>query len=207
VFGAFLIFNFNYFQSKQALAVSKADLLRGSGGRLKTAPIKQQWISDHARPFNENGVASGTRHLIVVAGHSVTVSGHLHDADHDEQDWFLLEYQKHRGMPQAIVGHIRAGIAEAANDASSLLVFSGGETRASTGPDTEGASYFRVADAMDLWPSDSDLRARTVTEEFARDSFENLYVSNNMETTRKRYQKQYSFMSPSSHLVLSFVSA
>jgi hypothetical protein len=111
-----------------------------------------------------------------VAGHSVTISGHLEDANQDENDWFLLDYQRHRGLPEAIVGHIRAGIAAAQKDPTSLLVFSGGETRAATGPETEGASYYRVTDAMQLWPSPSTVRARTITEDFATDSFENLYV-------------------------------
>ncbi len=53
-------------------------------------------------------------------------------------------------------------------------MFSGGETRAVTGPVTEGASYFHVADAMKMWPAGGTVRARTVTEEFATDSFENL---------------------------------
>jgi hypothetical protein len=96
------------------------------------------------------------------------------DADKDESDWFLLDYQKKQGLPAAIVAHIKAGIHAAAEDPKSLLIFSGGETRAQTGPETEGASYYRIADAMNLWPSSSGLRARTITEEFARDSFENL---------------------------------
>ena len=39
---------------------------------------------------DENGVAVKAQNLVMVAGHSVTVSGHLKDADHDEKDWFLL---------------------------------------------------------------------------------------------------------------------
>jgi hypothetical protein len=112
--------------------------------------------------------------LIIVAGHSVTISGHLEDAGEDESDWFLLDYQKGQGLPEAIKGHIQAGIDEANRDPESLLVFSGGETRAITGPLTEGSSYFQVADAMNLWPVGGTVRARTVTEEFATDSFENL---------------------------------
>lgn len=123
---------------------------------------------------NANGAASAAKNLILVAGHSVTISGHLEDANKDENDWFLLDYQRHRGLPEAIVGHIQAGIAEAQRDPMSLLIFSGGETRAATGPETEGASYYRVADAMQLWPASSTVRARTVTEDFATDSFENL---------------------------------
>jgi hypothetical protein len=85
---------------------------------------------------------------------------------------FLLDYQKGKGLPQAIVAHIQAGIHQAAEDEDSLLIFSGGETRSVTGPLTEGSSYFRVADALQLWQG--NVRARTVTEEFATDSFENL---------------------------------
>lgn len=55
--------------------------------------------------------------------------GHLQDAGVDESDWFLLPYQKGKGLPQTIVGHIREGIKIAANDPNSLLIFSGGETR------------------------------------------------------------------------------
>ena len=121
---------------------------------------------------NHNGVAAAATNLIIVAGHSVTISGHLEDANQDEHDWFLLDYQKHRGLPHAIVAHMQAAMAQAQQDPSSLLVFSGGETRGMT-PESEGASYFRVADAMELWPG-SGVRARTVTEEFATDSFQNL---------------------------------
>ena len=102
------------------------------------------------------------------------MSGHLEDAGSDESDWFLLPYQKHRGLPAAILAHIKAGIQVAKEDPNSLLLFSGGETRASTGPLTEGASYYRVVEAMRLWPDNSNVRARTVSEEFATDSFENL---------------------------------
>lgn len=106
------------------------------------------------------------------------MSDHLEDADRDEADWFLLPYQRDRGLPQAIVAHIQAGIEAAHNDPQSLLIFSGGETRARTGPETEGASYYRVTNAMNLWPppvgGGSNVRARTTTEEFATDSFQNL---------------------------------
>jgi hypothetical protein len=102
------------------------------------------------------------------AGHSVAPAK---SASH--QRW-LLDYQRGRGMPQAILGHILAGIQEAAQDPEALLVFSGGETRPVTGPLSEGTSYFEVADAMKLWPPGASVRARTVAEEFATDSFENL---------------------------------
>ena len=164
-------------------------------------------------PQNENSVASLATHLIIVAGHSVLVSGNVRNAAFDDAVWFLYDYQRGRGLPNAIVSHIRAGIRIALGDPAGLLVFSGGETRSNTGPETEGGSYYRVADALDLWdgrdvlpgPEDgigidananadanangdrrgdavansttTTVRARTVSEEYATDSFENLMFS------------------------------
>lgn len=142
-------------------------------GPVSTNSKHSYFDPSQMRAFNEGEVAKEATHLIIVAGHSVTISGQLEDADRDESDWYLLDYQIGKGLPAAIVAHIQAGIAEASRDPHSLLVFSGGETRGVAGPETEGASYFRVADAMRLWPSDTT-RSRTVTEDFARDSFENL---------------------------------
>ncbi|KAL7526705.1 hypothetical protein ACHAWF_001883, partial [Thalassiosira exigua] len=141
---------------------------------------------------NDQSAASGATHLIIVAGHSVLISGSVENAAHDESVWWLLDYQRNRGLPQAIVSHIQAGIRLAIEDEDSLLMFSGGETRAQTGPETEGGSYFRVADALDLWDGRdvflgegnrrngrprTTVRARTITEEYATDSFENLLFS------------------------------
>lgn len=150
--------------------------VHGSALKKKRTLRGSSFLAPDAEPFNHDSLASRARHLIVVAGHSVTIAGNLRDADADEHVWFLLDYQKGKGLPQAIVAHISTGIAEAERDPESLLIFSGGETRAITGPLTEASSYFRVADAMDLWPKESSVRARAVTEEFATDSFENLYV-------------------------------
>ena len=169
----------------------KSDSLLRSISRMKHHNLP--WITSEAQPFNENGLATQAKNLIIVAGHSVTISGHLQDADHDESDWYLLEYQKRHGLPEAILGHIKAGIEYAAADPSSLLLFSGGQTRAVTGPESEGSSYYRVADAMHLWSlpfssralrggengirKSQTLRARTAIEEFATDSFQNLLFS------------------------------
>ena len=108
------------------------------------------------------------------------MAGNLEDAETDENVWYLLDYQIGKGLPQAIVSHIRKGIQTAANDPNALLIFSGGETRGQTGPINEGASYYRVADALNLWGDNEQslsVRARTTTEEFATDSFENLMFS------------------------------
>ena len=39
---------------------------------------------------NKDGLADKAQHLVIVAGHSVTVSDHLKDADSDENDWALM---------------------------------------------------------------------------------------------------------------------
>mmetsp|Transcript_16226 Transcript_16226/g.23867 ORF Transcript_16226/g.23867 Transcript_16226/m.23867 type:complete len:330 (+) Transcript_16226:94-1083(+) len=135
------------------------------------------WVKNDAQRFNENNVASSAKNLVMVAGHSVIVSGDVEDAGLDESVWWLFDYQKGQGMPEAIVGHIRAGIEASHNDPESLLIFSGGQTRSATGPLSEGSSYFEVSDAMELWPKGSTVRARTVAEEYATDSFENLLFS------------------------------
>lgn len=114
---------------------------------VKPSTLRKGWIPQDAQPFNQEQVASKANHLIVVAGHSAIISGHLQDAGEDETDWYLLDYQKGQGLPQAIKAHILAGIQECASDPESMLIFSGGETRALTGPASEGPSYFHAADA------------------------------------------------------------
>lgn len=52
----------------------------------------------------------------------------------------------------------------------------GGKTRVLAGPKSEGESYFFIADHFDWWGK-PDLRARASTEDFARDSFENILFS------------------------------
>ena len=142
--------------------------------------VKQLRWNAETQAFNgDNAITSNTDHLIIVAGHSVTISNHLSNARYDENAWYLLPYQKGQGLPQVIFRHIKAGIREAAKDKNSLLIFSGGETRAATGPANEGSSYFHVADTLHMWnnhhiPDSHSIRARTTTEEYATDSFQNL---------------------------------
>ena len=169
MFGGFVYFHVSFRRSNHPWTITSSN--NSNKPRLRGGHV---WVTLDAQPFDQDHVASSAKHLVVVAGHSVIVSGNLEDAGTDESVWWLLDYQRGRGMPQAIVSHIVAGIQEAAQDPEALLVFSGGETRPLTGPLSEGTSYFEVADAMKLWPKGASVRARTVAEEFATDSFENL---------------------------------
>lgn len=116
---------------------------------------------------------SQLRSLIVVAGHAVYTGTDFCDPAADG-NWFLQPFQK--GEPPYYLEHIRAGVEQAAQDDTALLVFSGGQTRAEAGPKSEGLSYWQIADVHD-WYGSEDVRPRATTEEYARDSLENLLFS------------------------------
>ncbi len=108
--------------------------------------------------------------LVLVAGHAVYV-GQDFLRPEDDRNWFLQPFQ--RGEPPYYIEHIRAGIDLTARDSLSLLIFSGGQTRLEAGPRSEAQSYWNLADHYRWW-SLPGVSKRATTEEFARDSFENL---------------------------------
>jgi hypothetical protein len=91
-----------------------------------------------------------------------------------DESWFLQPFQK--GEPPKYREHIQRGIQIAAADPMALLVFSGGQTRVEAGPRSEAQSYWLFANHFGWWQN-ADVSGRTATEEFARDSFENLLFS------------------------------
>ncbi|PRQ24830.1 putative rossmann-like alpha/beta/alpha sandwich protein [Rosa chinensis] len=115
------------------------------------------------------------KNLVMVAGHSVYTSNSCGKVD-KEDSWFLESYQKNPGQASTFVAHIQEGIEIAAKDNAALLLFSGGETRRDAGPRSEAQSYWAVAESK-KWFGKEDLRRRALTEEHARDSFENLLFS------------------------------
>jgi hypothetical protein len=108
--------------------------------------------------------------LIIVAGHAIYVADNFDDPIKDD-NWFLQSFQK--GEPAFYIEHILNGVNLAVEDSKSLLVFSGGQTRFEAGPKSEALSYWMIADHFNWWYRTS-VKLRTTTEEFARDSFENL---------------------------------
>lgn len=112
--------------------------------------------------------------LIIVPGHAIQWCSEQGRAVTDEDCWYLMNYQ--RGQVQAFIEHIKLGAKLAAEDKGSLLVFSGGQTRPGMGPRSEGQSYFAVAEKMGLLSAEG-LYDRSISEEFARDSLENLVFS------------------------------
>ncbi len=109
-------------------------------------------------------------HLILVAGHAVYLAPDFTRPEADES-WFLQDFQ--RGEPPFYIEHIRRGVELAAQNAGALLLFSGGPTRRAAGPRSEAQSYWYLAEHFG-WFGCENVRERAATEEFARDSFENV---------------------------------
>ncbi|KAG7943049.1 hypothetical protein I3843_15G019700 [Carya illinoinensis] len=116
------------------------------------------------------------RNLVMVAVHSVYTSSSCGNAD-KEDSWFLESYQKNPGQASTFVKYIQEGVEIAAKDDAALLLFSGGETRKDAGPRSEAQSYWSVAESRGWFGKKENMRWRALTEEHARDSFENLLFS------------------------------
>jgi len=109
--------------------------------------------------------------LFLVAGHAVYNAA---DYQHpfDDESWFLQSFQK--GELPFYIEHIRRGVELANEDKKALLVFSGGQTRLEAGPKSEAQSYWMIANHHFRWWARTNVMLRSTTEEFARDSLENL---------------------------------
>jgi hypothetical protein len=107
-------------------------------------------------------------HLILSPGHAVW---RLCGDPLADSSWYLRDYQK--GEPRFYLEHIRHAVELASVDPTALLIFSGGQTFAEAGPRSEALGYWMLAEHSGWWGS-TGARARSVTEEFALDSFQNV---------------------------------
>ncbi|KAK6246366.1 hypothetical protein SCA6_009456 [Theobroma cacao] len=126
--------------------------------------------------FNINYPFAKLKNLVMVAGHSVYTSSSCGKVD-KEDSWFLESYQKNPGQAATFLAHIKEGIEITARDGEALLLFSGGETRKDAGPRSEAQSYWTVAESKGWFGKEESVKWRSLTEEHARDSFENLLFS------------------------------
>ncbi len=108
--------------------------------------------------------------LVLVPCHAVCVRPDAPDLAADAV-WALQTFQS--GEPSFYIEHIRRAVEVAAQATDARLIFSGGMTRAEAGPVSEAESYRRVAERYDWWGF-PEVAGRAATEDFARDSFENL---------------------------------
>lgn len=110
-----------------------------------------------------------------------------------DDNWVLLDFQRREAPCYA--RHVRCGVELAAADPQSLLIFSGGQSRQEAGPISEAYSYFWVAQHFD-WFGHRNVAGRSITEEFARDSFENLLFGLcRFKECTGRYPEHASFVS------------
>jgi hypothetical protein len=124
------------------------------------------------------------QNLIVVAGHAPFKETVVAVPAHPEQDdWWVLQSFQH-GEPPLYIDHIRRGVQLLRKDPEALLIFSGGFTRREAGLRwSEAATYAAVAAHFHWWAGEGDESSETepaahiATEDFSRDSFENLLFS------------------------------
>lgn len=112
---------------------------------------------------------------VVVCGHAVYNGGPSLDPSQAPLDkhWLLQPFQEGEG--KYYIAHVKAGIHLASVDSESLLIFSGGQTRAPCIL-SEAQGYHHVAEMFRFW-GETHVRCRTTTEEFSRDSFDNVLFS------------------------------
>ncbi|MDL1957364.1 MAG: hypothetical protein LWW95_10040 [Candidatus Desulfofervidus auxilii] len=99
-----------------------------------------------------------------------------------DNNWILEPFQI--GEPPFYIEHVRRGIVHIANNPNALLVLSGGQIK--QGKWSGAKTYLSIAKYYKFWIPDefeikrklrTDVQNRTVTEDYARDSFENLLFS------------------------------
>lgn len=116
---------------------------------------------------------SSLTHAIVVCGHAIYHGGPRLSPPCDaelDRHWLLQPFQKGEG--KHYISHVRAGVELASQHAGSLLIFSGGQTRFPSIL-SEAQGYHDVATVFNFW-GQHDVRGRVTTEEFSRDSFDNV---------------------------------
>lgn len=116
-------------------------------------------------------------HLVIVPGHGIwkgTGDGL------DDSDWYMSKFQQGPSISHTFLKHIQTGVELALSDPHAVLVFSGGQTNKVAGPTSEAGSYWflaRLHDAFVPTTNGDSLVGRMITEDYARDSYENLAFS------------------------------
>ncbi|CAN3366834.1 hypothetical protein DICA3_F05380 [Diutina catenulata] len=132
-------------------------------------------------------------HLIVVPCHSIWTPKDKSSTGRDASEWALADFQTEGRDHEAFVGHVTTALNLAHDDDMSIAIISGGQTKKECGPVSESESYYRLAQRLlELGdPKEADFTddksstlratgatlARVTTEEYARDSLENVLFS------------------------------
>lgn len=108
-------------------------------------------------------------HLIIVPGHAIWK---LQNKGEHPEDWHLEPFQLEGNDHLCFVRHIEMAMSLAQDDPEAMVVFSGGQTKLRAGCISEAQSYYLLARELN-----ADVIGKCYTEEFARDSFENVLFS------------------------------
>jgi hypothetical protein len=146
---------------------------------------------------------SDLTNAIVVAGHAPfkeIITDVPSDPERDEP-WVLQSFQI--GEPPLYIAHARRGVALLRTDPRALLIFSGGYTRREAGLRwSEAETYRAIAQHYEWWNAGAPknelekLDARTATEDYSRDSFENLLFSIcRFQQVTRRYPERVTLIS------------
>ncbi|KAJ2802755.1 hypothetical protein H4R20_003158 [Coemansia guatemalensis] len=138
-------------------------------GTLSSTGVQQSNAEQNHRGFEETDLRQLTD-LVIVPGHGVYLGS---GSPLDEANWYLLDEQ--RGEVGTFMAHVGKGMEIVKEHEHALLVFSGGKTRMEAGAHSESVGYWSAAERMG-WLTD-DVFRRVVTEDHARDSFENVLFS------------------------------
>lgn len=109
-----------------------------------------------------------TKHLIILPCHSIWTPGPSLGDSRDE--WNLAPFQVEGYDHLCFKDHIVKSLQLLNIDEQATLIISGGQTKKESGPISESLSYYNLATRL----ADKDILERVNTEEFARDSFENV---------------------------------
>lgn len=133
-------------------------------------------VRKYGQSFSElNLPYTNLQNLVTVAALPLYTSSKCDKPD-VENSSFVEPYQNQSDSQDTFIHDIKAGVEAAAAVTAALLLFSGGETWKDAGPSSEAQSYWSAAES-EVWFGKEDVRLRTLTEEFARDTFENLMFS------------------------------
>lgn len=110
--------------------------------------------------------------LIILPCHSIWKGGSTLGKLRDE--WFLASFQMEGEDHLCFREHIETSFKLLKEKPTSILVVSGGQTKAEAGRVSESESYVKLLQSM--FPDDQKDFLRVVAEEYARDSFENVLL-------------------------------
>ncbi|CAI2162986.1 13000_t:CDS:2 [Funneliformis geosporum] len=173
IFGSVTI-NLYYFTSYYLKDTTSEHSDRGENS------LKQIFLPDASHPELKD--------LIIVAGHAIYLGNNQGGDEKEDENWILEEFQK-GGQVKTFINHIKKGVELVKENEEALLIFSGGQTRPSAGPRSEAQSYYALAQSLNLLSNTNftsttntstnnyPLITRIITEEYARDSYENLLFS------------------------------